>query len=121
MSEYELPTTPGKDAERRANIISITPPGQDPVIFWHQVAQDAIRSAETAEKRATIARTERERAERDLKAFTERLVQQTAIGKARTPLDVSRLVELAQLGMIDLNISVGIYGTKKGANSDGEI
>jgi len=113
--------TEQETAKRRADIISVTPPGQDPVIFWHQVAQDAIQASENADKRASAARAERDRAERDLKAFTERLVQQTAIGKARTPLDVSRLVELAQWGMIDLNISVGIYGTKKGANSDGEI
>lgn len=36
---------------RRQNIISITPEGWDPVVYWHTVAQDAMRSRDKTEKR----------------------------------------------------------------------
>lgn len=36
---------------RRKNILAITPEGEDPLIFWHQVAQDAIQSAQKQKER----------------------------------------------------------------------
>ena len=114
MNELDLSTTPGKEAERRANIIAITPAGQDPVIFWHQVAQDAIRTSENDRRRAENARASQRKAEEALRNFTDSLVQRTAEAKSNTPIDLSRLVELAQTGMIDLNINISISGTRKG-------
>lgn len=100
----------------RSKIISITPHGQDPVVFWHQVARDAIKTSEKDRKRAEDARREQARAEHDLQYFTERLVERTADQKARIPLDVSNLVRMARDGEIDLSVSLYING--KGRNTD---
>ena len=86
-------------------------------MYWYQVAQDAIKSAEKERERAKYAAAGRDKAERDLKLFTERLIARAASEKATIPLDISRLVELAQCGDIDLSVNIGIYG-KDGANSE---
>ena len=102
-------------AELKSKIIHNTPCGQDPVVYWYQVAQDAIKSAEKERERTKYAAAGRDKAERDLKLFTERLIARAASEKATIPLDISRLVELAQCGDIDLSVNIGIYG-KDGAN-----
>lgn len=102
-------------AELKSKIIHNTPCGQDPVIYWYQVAQDAIKSAEKERERTKYATAGRDKAERDLNLFTERLIARAASEKATIPLDISRLVELAQCGDIDLSVNIGIYG-KDGAN-----
>ena len=105
------------DRERH-NIISITPGEQDPLIYWHQVAQDAIKTAEKEREKAKYAVAGRDRAERELNTFTERLVQQTAANRNDMPLDLSRIIQMASSGTIDLSISLYISGGKGGANSD---
>lgn len=102
-------------AELKSKIIHNTPCGQDPVVYWYQVAQDAIKSAEKERERTKYAAAGRDKAERDLKLFTEHLIARAASEKATIPLDISRLVELAQCGDIDLSVNIGIYG-KDGAN-----
>ena len=102
-------------AELKSKIIHNTPCGQDPVVYWYQVAQDAIKSAEKERERTKYAAAGRDKAERDLKLFTERLIARAASEKATIPLDISRLVELAQCGDIDLSVNIGIDG-KEGAN-----
>lgn len=102
-------------AELKSKIIHNTPCGQDPVVYWYQVAQDAIKSAEKERERAKYAAAGRDKAERDLNLFTERLIARAASDKSTIPLDISRLVELAQCGDIDLSVNIGIYG-KDGAN-----
>lgn len=102
-------------AELKSKIIHNTPCGQDPVVYWYQVAQDAIKSAEKERERTKYAAAGRDKAERDLKLFTERLIARATSEKATIPLDISRLVELAQCGDIDLSVNIGIYG-KDGAN-----
>lgn len=102
-------------AELKSKIIHNTPCGQDPVIYWYQVAQDAIKSAEKERERTKYAVAGRDRAERDLKLFTERMVERAASEKSTLPLDISRLVDLARCGDIDLSVNIGIYG-KDGAN-----
>lgn len=92
----------------RADIIRNTPCNQDPVIYWHQVAQDAIKSAEKAQERAKYATEGRDKAERELKYFQERLVSSAASQKSTLPLDISRLVDLASIGNIDLGIHISI-------------
>lgn len=99
----------------RADIIRNTPCNQDPVIYWHQVAQDAIKSAEKERERTKYATAGRDKAERDLNLFTERLIARAASDKSTIPLDISRLVDLARCGDIDLSVSINIYG-KEGAN-----
>lgn len=67
--------------EKRKNIISITPHDQDPVIYWHQVAQDAINARERGEELRKEHRAELERLqqyERDeQKRRTTELEEQT--------------------------------------------
>lgn len=104
-----------RTAQERADIIRNTPDGADPVVYWHQVAMDAIKSAEKERERTKYAAAERDKAERDLKLFTEQLIARAASDKSTIPLDISRLVELAQCGDIDLSVNIGIYG-KDGAN-----
>ena len=86
-------------------IIQNTPPGQDPVVYWHQVAMDAVRSSEKGAERAFAASQERDQARRDLELFTSRLISQAAREKERVPLDISRLIEMVRDGAIDLNLS----------------
>ena len=114
MSE-QIDTTLPFDDTHKIDIIRNTPHGQDPVVYWYHVAQDAIRSAEKERERAKYATAGRDKAERDLNLFTERLIARAASDKSTIPLDISRLVELAQCGDIDLSVNIGIYG-KDGAN-----
>jgi len=100
--------TEAEAVQKRQDILRITPAGQDPVLYWHQVAQDAIRSAEKERERAKYAVAGRDKAERELKDFTARLVQQTATAKSRYPLDLSQLIDKVQDGDIDLNVSLYI-------------
>lgn len=95
---------------KRANIVEITPPGYDPLVYWHQVAQDAIQSAQKEHEHAVQLLRERDKAEQRLKEFTERLINRAADAKARIPFDISRLIEKAQYGDIDLNVSLYITG-----------
>ena len=116
MSENKLDAFSMEDEnrKRRNEIMRITPELVDPVVYWHQVAQDAIRTAEKERERTKLAVTERERAERDYKLLTERLVSEAADQRSRIPLDVSRLIDMAQTGSIDLNFS--IYISKGGSD-----
>lgn len=100
-------------AQKRADIIRNTPAGQDPVIYWHQVAMDAVRSSERDQARTRAAVEGRDRAEKDLDLFTKRLIDQTAREKAQTPLDVSNLVRMARDGDISLNINISISGGRE--------
>ena len=63
MSNEKTPYVPPEVvvAGKRSNIISITPPDQDPVLYWHQVAQDAISARERADARRKEDRAELER------------------------------------------------------------
>ena len=100
-------------AQKRADIIRNTPAGQDPVIYWHQVAMDAVHSSERDQARTRAAVEGRNRAEKDLDLFTKRLIDQAAREKAQTPLDVSNLVRMARDGDISLNINISISGGRE--------
>ena len=100
-------------AQKRADIIRNTPAGQDPVIYWHQVAMDAVHSSERDQARTRAAVEGRDRAEKDLDLFTKRLIDQAAREKERTPLDVSNLVRMARDGDISLNINISISGGRE--------
>lgn len=119
MSEHDTAVNPdsytfqSESDRKRADIIRITPPDQDPIIYWHQVAQDAIRSAEKERERTKHAVADRNKAQQDYKCLTERLVDRAAQARARTPLDFSNLIEKARTGDIDLNVSIGIYGRRE--------
>ena len=97
------------DVKKRVEILRITPPDMDPIVYWHQVAQDAIKSSERARKNAFQAVEERERAERELRYFTEKLVNASADERAKVPFDVSHLIDMARSGDIDLGITVNIW------------
>lgn len=105
------------DREKK-DIIGITPGDQDPLIYWHQVAQDAIKTAEKEREKAKYAVAGRDRADRELKNFTERLVIQAADKRSAIPLDLSRLIEMASDGTISLNVNISISGRKEGDNGD---
>lgn len=90
------------------NIIEITPPGTDPVLYWHQVAMDAIRAQESAQKQAKQAREDLRRTERELQNLTSGLVARTADKRATIPIDMSRLIDMAKFGYIDLNVTISI-------------
>ena len=105
---------------RRANIMTITPVDQDPVVYWHQVAQDAIKSAESARNQAKQAREAMNESKRAYDSLTERIAQknteyrmQIEKDKAEVPFDLSRLVGMAQDGTIDLNVTVQIKGKRR--------
>ena len=106
--------------QRRGNIVSITPDGEDPVLYWHQVAQDAIKSAESARNQAKQARESMNEAKRAYDSLTERIVQknteyrvQIEKEKSEVPFDLSRLVGMTQDGTIDLNVTIQIKGKRR--------
>ena len=106
--------------QRRGNIVSITPDGEDPVLYWHQVAQDAIKSAESARNQAKQARESMNESKRAYDSLTERIAQknteyrmQIEKEKAEVPFDLSRLVGMAQDGTIDLNVTIQIKGKRR--------
>ena len=106
--------------QRRGNIVSITPDGEDPVLYWHQVAQDAIKSAESARNQAKQAREELNRSKQSFTNLTDRIARenekyrmQIEKDKAEVPFDLSRLVGMAQDGTIDLNVTVQIKGKRR--------
>ena len=107
MSEQNVIRIPEEES-RKLDILRITPAGQDPLIYWHQVAQDAIRSAEKERERAKAAVAGREKAERDLKDFTDHVISMATNRAAAVPLDLTRLIEKVELGDIDLNLSLYI-------------
>ena len=86
-------------------IIQNTPVGQDPVIYWHQVAIDAMQETAKRQRKEKEMTEQRDQARSDLELFTHRLIDQAAREKSRAPLDISRLIELVQDGAIDLNLS----------------
>ena len=106
--------------QRRGNILSITPDDQDPIVYWHQVAQDAIKSAESARNQAKQAREELNRSKQSHENLIEGLVRKNAEyrtqvekDKSEVPFDLSRLVGLAGQGDIDLNVTVQIKGKRR--------
>lgn len=114
----------GMDAEQkreaflRNKIIANTPEGYDPVIYWHQVAMDSIRSAEKDRESAKQAREERDRMKRDYDRLTRKLVDEAARQKSRIPLDVSNLIEMARSG--DISLSMSIYVSRGDNTSEKE-
>lgn len=98
---------------RRNNIISDTPVGYDPLIYWRQVATDAIKSVEKERENAKKERTERERISARLNSFTNIVAEKATDQRAKVPLDLSRLIDRAASGDIDLNLSIYI---SKGRN-----
>ena len=107
-----------EEVERHANILRITPEGENPVIYWHQVAQDAIKSAEKERIRAKQAQDELGRTKRSFDNLTERIATKNAeyrtqIEKAEVPFDLSRLVGMAGEGTIDLNVTIQIKGKRR--------
>ena len=96
-----------REAFLRNKIIANTPEGYDPVIYWHQVAMDAINGTEKDRNAAKQVREERDRMKRDYDRFTSKLVDEAARQKSRIPLDVSNLVEMARSG--DISLSMSIY------------
>lgn len=116
MQEYnekaqEQATVTTEDAEtvrKRSDIIRNTPAGYDPVVYWHQVAMDAIKSSEKSHPAIKRAEQERDDARRDLKLFTERLITENARRRSETPLDLTNLIELSRTGAIKLTLNIGI-------------
>ena len=102
-------------AQKRADIIRNTPAGQDPVIYWHQVAMDAVHSSERDQARTRAAVEGRDRAEKDLDRYTTRLTNEIARQRANAPLDLTNLVRMARDGEINLNLNISISG---GAEQD---
>lgn len=108
------------DVTNYMNIMSITPNDQNPVLYWHQVAMDAIKSQESAQNRAKQADADRAKAQRAFDDLTEKTAQKIADYKMRVdketqevPFDLSRLVGMARSGDVDLNVSVQIKGKRR--------
>lgn len=102
------------------NVLEITPKDQDPVLYWHQVAMDAIKSQESAQNRAKQADAERAKAQRAFDDLTEKTAQRIADYKMRVdketqevPFDLSRLVGMAHSGDVDLNVNIQIKGKRR--------
>ena len=116
MSE-QIDTTVDMNEMLKMDILRNTPCDQDPLIYWHQVAQDAIKSADKERERTKYALAGRDKAEREFNGLTERLVQQNAANRNDMPLDLSRIIQMASSGTIDLSISLYISGGTGGNNS----
>lgn len=102
------------------NVLEITPKDQDPVLYWHQVAMDAIKAQESAQNRAKQANEERAKAQRAFDDLTEKTAQRIADYKMRVdketqevPFDLSRLVGMARSGDVDLNVNIQIKGKRR--------
>ena len=61
---------------RKQNILNITPDGMDPVLYWHQVAQDAIHARERNDKKYQDDKWELEILRRREKSEQERHIKQ---------------------------------------------
>ena len=106
----EMKDDAAEAAQKRADILRNTPAGQDPVIYWHQVAMDAVRSSEKDHARTRVAVEGRERAEKDLNIFTKRLVDEVAKNRDNAPFDLTNLIRMARDGDISLNLNISISG-----------
>lgn len=98
---------------RHNHITANTPVGYDPLVYWYQVATDAIKSIEKERENAKQERKERERISARLNSFTNIVAEKATDQRAKVPLDFTRLVEKAANGDIDLNVSIYI---SKGRN-----
>ena len=97
-----------EEVERHANILRITPEGYDPLIYWHSVSQDAIKTSEKAKNDAKQAREERDRIQRAYDGLVERLTAKIANERKRNPLDLTNLITMAGTGQCNLNIAITI-------------
>jgi hypothetical protein len=90
----------------RKNILAITPEGEDPLIFWHQAAQDAIQSAQKQKER---------HADADRELFD--LQRQERLRKAReqnellhkTIPDFRDLLNRVMNGDFSMNVQLSFY------------
>ena len=107
-------------ANLRTNIISITPSGQDPVIYWHQVSIDAIDAAERLKTKLKISEEQLKSARSDLELFSKRLIDQTARQRSQLPLDLTNLFRMARDGDVCVNINISVSGgTDHNGKEDG--
>lgn len=87
------------------DIISITPLGEDPLIYWHQVAQDAINAREKMELRLKMATNDLERIRAAAKVQSEEYGRYMAEKHHALPT-ADDLLRLVRAGEIDLNVDL---------------
>ena len=98
--------TEAERTERLANILRITPEDQDPVIYWHQVAIDAINSADGERKRTQDIRNENYRLTRMERTAQDRERRELV---SRTMPSVRELLGRVQDGDFSMNIQFSFY------------
>ena len=113
MDNLEKPSDPVTNYQKRCNIIDNTPSGQDPVIYWHQVAQDAIH-----------ARLQQEETVKKLKAEVSKLINQLHIQTISAPNGYEELPSFDNLlnrvrnGHFSMNVQLSFYPIENGGDNN---
>ena len=97
---------PDATEKERQNILNITPCDQDPVIYWHQVAVDAIHARERSEERIKERNEEYERLKQYEQSERKR-VEHDLIGQ--TIPSFRNLLSRVENGDFSMNVQLSFY------------
>ena len=104
MDDLEQSVPSSTNYQKRADILRNTPSDQDPVLYWHQVAQDAIH-----------ARLKQEDLVKNLKADNDKLIRQIRLQPASIPTGYEELPSFDNLlhrvrqGHFSMNVQLSFY------------
>ena len=101
--------------QKRINIINNTPSGYDPLVYWHQVAQDAIHSRERELQNKQERTEELERLRRYEQNERKRVEYEL---REQTFPSVRELLSRVKDGDFSINISIGIYPNREGGTEN---
>lgn len=108
---------------RKQNILSITPDGMDPVLYWHQVAQDAIHARERNDKKYQDDKWELERLRQNERNEQKRRIKKLEYDSIP---NFKSLLECVHSGDFSMTVQFSFYpncdnkGYAKGGYSDDE-
>ena len=92
--------------QKLASIINNTPADQDPLIYWHQVALDAIDNADRERKRTEDIRAENDNLKRYQANESNRIKREL---QAQTMPSIRELLHRVQDGDFSMNIQLSFY------------
>lgn len=93
-------------AKLHTDILNQTPHGEDPVIYWHRLAMDAIRSADKERQRTQDIRNENDNLKRFQVNENARVQREL---KQQTMPPVRELINRVQNGDFSMNIQFSFY------------
>lgn len=109
MSEHDINpgvTDPNEYQKRRELIKSITPCGQDPLVYWHQLAQDTLRELDKYRKANEAAEDRIERLEHYQSMEGTRIRREL---EDRALPNVRELLSRVKKGDFSMNIQFSFY------------